>query len=270
MTDPNGLLYMRARYYNPFLCRFINPDPTGFSGGLNFYAYANGNPVSLIDPFGLSAIGDYFYGVGQVFAGYGLAARDTAVGLYNVAAHPVNTVEGLYNVVTSPVQAYNAISQSVANTWNSGLEGQGEIVGNMLIAAGTVGGGTTLGAARIAEISEGTLSTAATDASFATKLAYYEIGQKTLSSSDFLDEAGYSSYLNPVDRGAAIVNDQGWVGALTPQGTGWILGIPTTIGTGPTPLGLFGVAGLGATSEAGQLGTYGSQTGFSGGSSTGK
>jgi RHS repeat-associated protein len=36
MTDPNGLLYLRARYYNPFLCRFINPDPSGFSGGLNF------------------------------------------------------------------------------------------------------------------------------------------------------------------------------------------------------------------------------------------
>ncbi len=47
---------MRARYYNPFLCRFINADPSGFSGGLNFYAYANGDPVSLIDPFGLGAM----------------------------------------------------------------------------------------------------------------------------------------------------------------------------------------------------------------------
>jgi RHS repeat-associated protein len=53
MTDPNGLLYMKARYYNPFVCRFINPDPSGFSGGLNFYAFADGNPISLIDPFGL-------------------------------------------------------------------------------------------------------------------------------------------------------------------------------------------------------------------------
>jgi RHS repeat-associated protein len=58
MTDPNGLLYMRARNYNPYLCRFINPDPSGFSGGLNFYAYANGNPVSYVDPFGLGAISD--------------------------------------------------------------------------------------------------------------------------------------------------------------------------------------------------------------------
>jgi len=54
-TDANGLLYMRARYYNPHICRFINPDPAVFSGGLNFYAYANGNPVSYLDPFGLGA-----------------------------------------------------------------------------------------------------------------------------------------------------------------------------------------------------------------------
>jgi RHS repeat-associated protein len=57
-TDPTGLLYMRARYYNPYLCRFLNPDPAGFSGGLNFYAFANGNPVSYRDPSGLGAVGD--------------------------------------------------------------------------------------------------------------------------------------------------------------------------------------------------------------------
>jgi RHS repeat-associated protein len=54
-TDNNGLMYMQARYYNPYLCRFISSDPSGFGGGLNTYAYANGNPVSLIDPFGLGA-----------------------------------------------------------------------------------------------------------------------------------------------------------------------------------------------------------------------
>lgn len=61
-TDPNGLQYMQARYYNPYLCRFLTPDPSGFSGGINFYAYANGNPVNYHDPRGLSAraTGDSF------------------------------------------------------------------------------------------------------------------------------------------------------------------------------------------------------------------
>ena len=57
MTDSNGLLIMQSRYYNPFVCRFINPDPLGFTGGLNFYAFADGNPVSMIDPFGLFSWG---------------------------------------------------------------------------------------------------------------------------------------------------------------------------------------------------------------------
>ena len=55
MTDANGLLHMRARYYNPYLCRFLNPDPAGFGGGLNWYCYADGNPISMVDPFGLCA-----------------------------------------------------------------------------------------------------------------------------------------------------------------------------------------------------------------------
>ena len=59
VTDRNGLLYMRARYYSPDMHRFINADiiPGEISNAvtLNRYAYANGNPVSNTDPFGLSA-----------------------------------------------------------------------------------------------------------------------------------------------------------------------------------------------------------------------
>ena len=58
VTDANGLYYMRARYYNPEIKRFINQDVlTGTitdSPSLNRYAYVNGNPISLNDPFGLS------------------------------------------------------------------------------------------------------------------------------------------------------------------------------------------------------------------------
>ena len=57
-SDGNGLLYMRARYYSPYICRFISADPSGFAGGLNHFAYANGNPISYLDPFGLGAVGE--------------------------------------------------------------------------------------------------------------------------------------------------------------------------------------------------------------------
>ncbi len=53
LTDMNGLLHMRARYYSPYLMRFLNPDPAGFSGGTNWFSFADGNPISKSDPFGL-------------------------------------------------------------------------------------------------------------------------------------------------------------------------------------------------------------------------
>lgn len=59
VTDANGLIYMRARYYSPDMRRFINADIVAGAISeavtLNRFAYANGNPVSFIDPFGLSA-----------------------------------------------------------------------------------------------------------------------------------------------------------------------------------------------------------------------
>jgi RHS repeat-associated protein len=51
--DGTGLYYYRARYYHPGLGRFVTEDPIGLAGGINPYAYANGNPISLRDPLGL-------------------------------------------------------------------------------------------------------------------------------------------------------------------------------------------------------------------------
>ena len=57
MTDANGLVCMRARYYNPRIMRFLNADPIGFAGGSNWYAAFNGNPLSFMDPSGYCAQG---------------------------------------------------------------------------------------------------------------------------------------------------------------------------------------------------------------------
>jgi RHS repeat-associated protein len=46
------LYYMRARYYDPDLGRFLSEDPYGIAGGLNLYAYANNDPINLRDPSG--------------------------------------------------------------------------------------------------------------------------------------------------------------------------------------------------------------------------
>jgi RHS repeat-associated protein len=51
-----GLIYMRARYYDPMLGRFLSPDPLRFVEdnpmSFNRYDYANGNPYRYRDPDG--------------------------------------------------------------------------------------------------------------------------------------------------------------------------------------------------------------------------
>ncbi|MGH9874512.1 MAG: RHS repeat-associated core domain-containing protein [Pyrinomonadaceae bacterium] len=49
-----GLMFYRARWYDPQQGRFISEDPIGFeSGGINLFAYVDNNPINLMDPMGL-------------------------------------------------------------------------------------------------------------------------------------------------------------------------------------------------------------------------
>jgi RHS repeat-associated protein len=48
-----GLLYYRARFYDPQVGRFISEDPIGLSGGVNAFAYVENSPLNYRDPRGL-------------------------------------------------------------------------------------------------------------------------------------------------------------------------------------------------------------------------
>ncbi|MDR4484686.1 MAG: RHS repeat-associated core domain-containing protein [Nitrospirales bacterium] len=48
-----GLYYLRARYYDPKIGRFINEDPIGLGGGIHLYTYSLNNPINFSDPLGL-------------------------------------------------------------------------------------------------------------------------------------------------------------------------------------------------------------------------
>jgi RHS repeat-associated protein len=47
-----GLYYMKHRWYDPEIGRFITPDPYLFSAGYNLFNYAKGNPYRYFDPEG--------------------------------------------------------------------------------------------------------------------------------------------------------------------------------------------------------------------------
>jgi len=85
--DTLGSYYLRARYYNPALARFLSMD--SFDGlqreplTLNKYLYANGNPANMIDPSGQFSIGSLSAAISirgmltaMRWAGGGLTAYD--------------------------------------------------------------------------------------------------------------------------------------------------------------------------------------------------
>lgn len=59
LVDPSGLTYMRARWYDAGVGRFLTRDPQRGSAeapaSVNGFNYANGNPLLLSDPSGMAA-----------------------------------------------------------------------------------------------------------------------------------------------------------------------------------------------------------------------
>jgi RHS repeat-associated protein len=102
--DPeSGLYYYRARHYSPLLGRFLQPDPLGYQGGINLYAYVGNDPLNATDPNG------------QVADAIGSAATD----FYNQTILQAGSdIAGYaHDLVNDPAYFMNAIGLA-----SSGLE----------------------------------------------------------------------------------------------------------------------------------------------------
>jgi len=145
-----GLYYYRARYYGAKIGRFISEDPIGLSGGLNFYAYANGDPIDNTDPSGefvpliviLPVIGGIAGGIADVISAGPCTKWYSAFGRGFVSgATGTLTGIGVIAATGNPWLA-GAASGAVSQGLDQAISGETNVgAGVVGVAAGAIGGG---------------------------------------------------------------------------------------------------------------------------------
>ena len=152
-----GLIYYRARWFDAKLGRFISEDPIGFAAGdANLSRMVRNSMPNAVDPSGMEedsgydeAPTGYWNGVGRVFGGYWGAAKSTVGGVYTLGRHPIDSAKGIGSAIAHPIDTTKAICNDVYNKSGS-LEGQGELVGDVLI--GVLTGGSVKAAKEAARL----------------------------------------------------------------------------------------------------------------------
>lgn len=123
----SGLVYNVNRDYEPSTGRYTQSDPIGLRGGLSTYLYANGSPMIVVDPLGLSGIcRAVLTTVGSVCGGY--VGRQAGMGLVTAAGAAAGSTVGPEGTVGGTVVGV------AAGGWVGGAIGSvgGGIAGNAL------------------------------------------------------------------------------------------------------------------------------------------
>ena len=146
LTDDSGLIYMRARYYDPASGRFISEDPG--RNGTNWYARCGYNPVNAIDASGkiadpLAAIILAAIAAGGAYAGFQVG-YGTMVAWIQLQGDP-NYNPSMSWLAHAAEQAVTALAAYEFGV-RGALWGRGVGAGALIETLGIVGGAAFLAA----------------------------------------------------------------------------------------------------------------------------
>ena len=149
LDSETGLHFYRMRNYDSSAGRFIQPDPIGFFGGPNFYAYTGNNPVYFVDPLGLDAIdvaANYAAGFGDMLS-FGITSYvRNELGVNNVVdqcstAYSAGWWSGmLHQLAFSGVGAFHGGARTVLYSGEGALEAARAAKGAGRLLEDTMGG----------------------------------------------------------------------------------------------------------------------------------
>jgi RHS repeat-associated protein len=128
--DAPALIYLNARYYDPSRGQFISQDPMFWSKSpnlanpqsLNSYLYANGNPINLSDPDGLSAttaLQGYLTQLFQLLTAISVELAKMSVQGPSSAVPSVQQASSIFQTARNPEPVVNGVKTYVRDTYNA-------------------------------------------------------------------------------------------------------------------------------------------------------
>ncbi|NEQ54212.1 MAG: RHS repeat protein, partial [Leptolyngbya sp. SIO3F4] len=142
-----GLMYYRARYFDPAVGTFVSEDPLGFDAGdANVYRYVSNQPLTFIDPYGTIQWGTVAReSTKAAAAGLTVVAGTTALVTSGLVSAPVVLTAGGVLLTAHSVNSYNnrrleALRADVSNRHGRiSLATVGDTFGLSGLYEGTVG-----------------------------------------------------------------------------------------------------------------------------------
>lgn len=117
LDEETGLIYLRARYYDPSIGRFVSEDP--IKDGTNWYVYCNDNPIRYVDRGGKSATEVLNSGIQMAQEVSALnplpGLEDVAAGAVLIGAGVAAGVVFVYDAITSDDDTTSAMTDATTS-----------------------------------------------------------------------------------------------------------------------------------------------------------